>query len=332
MYRGPLCSDLKASRTLKRPINGVVFLQLKSLGSGFLDGGDRTMVLSQTAVASSNAGPAFECSSVDPPLVVEPPDLVLPIFDSQPQKPALAPCSTSTLLVTNLPTVFFSQPGDLQPLLRPYGDIVNLKIIPDQTSGDQGLTSVLIEYKTVTQAAEARDALSGQYYGRKPIKVEFIHPDQSPPVESDCSCWSTPHQDTKSGLNPFATPFFVNNPRPSSSFVNVSREGPPGLASENYPCGSGSSLVDHSAFLAHTVFRSCFTPIAGLYAPQFATHRPHSAPSQSVSSFTSCMRRLMTCALRQYNPASIAQGGPTTCSSNELHSFSATTIRSSFAT
>ena len=39
--------------------------------------------------------------------------------------------STTTILVTNLPSVLFSQAADLRPLLCPFGTIKNLQVIVD---------------------------------------------------------------------------------------------------------------------------------------------------------------------------------------------------------
>lgn len=88
---------------------------------------------------------------------------------------SLAPCSvpTPSLLVSNLPTILFSQAQDLHPLFFPFGHIEKLEIV--QVS-PLGTMSVIVQYSTPCAAQEAKDSLNGQHYGNSQIKARFVMP------------------------------------------------------------------------------------------------------------------------------------------------------------
>jgi hypothetical protein len=75
----------------------------------------------------------------------------------------------------NLPALLFSQPSDLQPLLFPFGQIAELKIL-DSSDVFSGYMTVAVEYSTTDSAYEAKMTLDGQVYVNHVIKVEFIQP------------------------------------------------------------------------------------------------------------------------------------------------------------
>ena len=92
----------------------------------------------------------------------------------------LATCSvpTPSLLVTNLPTLLFSQAQDLHPLFFPFGHIEKLEIV--QVS-PLGTMSVVVRYSAAHVAQEAKETLSGQLYGSYQIEACYVKPIGSNP-------------------------------------------------------------------------------------------------------------------------------------------------------
>jgi hypothetical protein len=78
---------------------------------------------------------------------------------------------TTTLLVSNLPTLLFSQPQDLHPLFFPFGHIDSLEVA--QVSR-LGCMSVILQYSSITSAQEAKDSLNGQLYGSFRIETRYV--------------------------------------------------------------------------------------------------------------------------------------------------------------
>jgi len=78
---------------------------------------------------------------------------------------------TRSLLVTNLPTILFSQAQDLQPLFSPFGHIEKLEIV--QVS-PLGTMSVLVQYSHPSVAQEAKEYLAGQLYGTYRIEARYV--------------------------------------------------------------------------------------------------------------------------------------------------------------
>ncbi|KAI0754366.1 hypothetical protein C8Q80DRAFT_1138600 [Daedaleopsis nitida] len=225
--------------------------------TGFLDGGDRATVLSETSPTSSPV--PFDVKTLSPVLpVLQPSIVVTPTLECPPVNFAT---QSAALLVKNLPAVLFSQVSDLHPLLGPYGDVKKIEIFPS-TAGDRSHVSAVVEYATPSQATEAAHALHGQAYSATPICVEFVRGTEG---QSDT--------ENKTGLNPHATPFVI--PSYGSNGVLTS-------VTPVYP-GSGFS---HAGLLqlqkgglstvdVHDLSRYT-TPL--LYVP-LANARPSSAPT-----------------------------------------------------
>lgn len=222
------------------------------------------MALSQQAPTAAQDGFPFGFDPIDVPSADNLELATPPESHMSPISSVL--CPASTLLITNLPAVLFSKAIDLDPLLRPFGDIISLKISPNKL--EEGTVSVFVEYKTATQAKEAYDALSGQCYINQPVKVEFV---QSNAVET--SIWPTSKTDLKAGLNPLATPFLVQSKYSSDHLALL----PSGEYVSKFP---GYFTRNGSPYLEARVTRSSLIP--GLCDAQLTTHRPHSAPSQCV--------------------------------------------------
>lgn len=91
---------------------------------------------------------------------------------------------TSSLLVTNLPTLLFSQIQDLHPLFYPFGPIEKLEIVHILPTGTM---SVIVRYTTSTIAQEAKEALHGQRYGINQLEVRFVQTSTTV-VNCDPSC------------------------------------------------------------------------------------------------------------------------------------------------
>ena len=133
--------------------------------SGFLDGGDR------------NIAP--------PPSMPPPPAETENSPDNSPaenspkgtQTFVVSIAVTSTLLIKNLPSLLFSQPSELKPLLLPFGQIKTLDIIETSGSGaNPGSITVAVEYETADSAYEVKMTLDGQVYVGNIIKIEFVQP------------------------------------------------------------------------------------------------------------------------------------------------------------
>ena len=78
---------------------------------------------------------------------------------------------TASLLVTNLPTLLFSQAQDLHPLFLAFGHIEKLEIV--QVS-PLGTMSVVVQYSVADVAHEAKETLSGQLYGSYQIEARCV--------------------------------------------------------------------------------------------------------------------------------------------------------------
>ncbi|KJA13002.1 hypothetical protein HYPSUDRAFT_50059, partial [Hypholoma sublateritium FD-334 SS-4] len=135
---------------------------------GFLDGGDRAMLLDSRSNMPSPApfekrqfGTTSDSSDSSEG------------HDADPASLTTSFMPTSSLLVTNLPTLLFSQVQDLHPLFFPFGPIDKLEIV--QVS-PLGTMSVLVQYSRASVAQEARDNLSGQVYGTHQIEARFVRP------------------------------------------------------------------------------------------------------------------------------------------------------------
>ncbi|TBU34288.1 hypothetical protein BD311DRAFT_793935 [Dichomitus squalens] len=227
---------------------------------GFLDGGDRATVLSNSSPSPSPA--PFDVKALTPAL----PPLQASIVVTPPiERPPTLTFSTpsSSLQIKHLPAVLFSQLSDLHPLLGPYGDVKKLEIIPAE-SGEHGLVSAVVEYATPSQAAEAAQALHGQAYSSVPIVVEFLRADTSQKYDAD----------GKPGLNPHATPFVVQaGLAPNALLASVTPVYPgSGLSHNNLAALSKGGLL---AFGPQSI-----SPYGSpLLCVPFTGVRPNSAPT-----------------------------------------------------
>jgi RNA recognition motif-containing protein len=102
----------------------------------------------------------------------------------------------STVVVSNLPKLLFSNDEDLHPLLYPFGSITKLEVL--DSAPQQDAFNALVEFTTLASAMDAKAALHGQIYAGHRLSVEHVQtgPSKSTSVE-------------KNLLNPFASPFVV---------------------------------------------------------------------------------------------------------------------------
>lgn len=275
------------------------------------------MVISQQASSANPAG-TFGCHPLGLPSSPSPEQsgFTTPIEHPVQHIPP-APCPVSALLVTNLPSVLFSQVEDLHPLLCPFGEIVNLEIRSNKP--DLGIISVFVEYKTAIQAQEACDALHGQCYTSQPVKVEYVQPN-SP----DVNYWPLCKINAKTGLNPMAPPFLVQwkycpddidaTLCQNSNAFNFSDDGPIKM--------DRTSAMEAPAYYAST------NTLNGLHGAHLIANRPHSAPTQYVLA----QRHPSPSRLHFLSPAGFSSDrllGPRR-STRHLPSFPSTSLRSSF--
>ena len=122
----------------------------------------------------------------------------------------LATCSvpTASLLVSNLPTLLFSQAQDLHPLFFPFGPIEKLEIV--QVS-PLGTMSVVVQYSAAHVAQEAKETLSGQLYGSYQIEARYVKPIGSNLFDLSTSGLTT--TDSKSDGPVFTPGDFLGQPR-----------------------------------------------------------------------------------------------------------------------
>lgn len=193
---------------------------------GFLDGGDRAMVL------EPRSDPA-------PATTDTPQGLLISVKTSFETSAAFktfnvnASSPTAKLLVMNLPTLLFSGTSDLDPLLCPFGSISTTEFKMDPASGGKS-SSVIVEFDSVAGAQEAREHLHGQVYAGFALKLEYLRSGNiSPPLDQESSPTWLPTRDNtplasagNKNLNPLATPFIHEQQdrlSASSSYSAVSR-------------------------------------------------------------------------------------------------------------
>ncbi|KAI0792518.1 hypothetical protein C8Q75DRAFT_753247 [Abortiporus biennis] len=241
---------------------------------GFLDGGDRTIMLSNQPVSVS----ALENSvPVDAPAPrIQSPITVPPQVDNSVHNTVCA--TPATLLVTNLPATLFSTDADLRPLFCPYGQVKEIKILG---ISDQGNISVLVEFGSRNQALEARDMLRGQIYANQPVNVEFM--ESSPVLQStrDSITGGLPYRrssvpDSKMRLNPNAPPFAVSFPKvPMSTDPWYMKTQPAAPEQENkHPFGHVATRYQTLSLAPSP------TPAQSSLLPPSVPFRPNSAPSR----------------------------------------------------
>ncbi|KAJ7599048.1 hypothetical protein C8J56DRAFT_815384 [Mycena floridula] len=144
---------------------------------GFLDGGDRTMVFDSRLprecspdTSSEDDGSSHKNNSSDSSLDSDSSTR----SDLSPLTASLLP--SAALLVTNLPTLLFSEKSDLHPLFYPYGKIKKLEIL-----ASKGTTSVIVEYASVESAREAKENIQRHCYAEHQVKAQYVHSSSSSP-------------------------------------------------------------------------------------------------------------------------------------------------------
>ena len=141
-----------------------------TLSLGFLDGGDRSMLLDSRSRLPSPSPKLYDKPTLPSSDTSE---SSLGSHDSDPASLATCYVPTASLLVTNLPTILFSQAQDLHPLFFPFGHIEKLEIV--QVS-PLGTMSVVVQYSAAHVAKEAKETLSGQLYGNYRIEARYVNP------------------------------------------------------------------------------------------------------------------------------------------------------------
>lgn len=118
------------------------------------------------------------------------------------------------LLVSNLPTMLFSQAQDLHPLFFPFGQIDRLGIVH---ISPLGYLSVIVQYTSTSSAQEAKESLNGQLYGNFRIEARYVR----------LSPWALQHcgQNMAPRLRPLERR--MTDPLPRSSDYALHHPGPP---------------------------------------------------------------------------------------------------------
>lgn len=95
------------------------------------------------------------------------------INSNGPDLSSLVPSSTptSTVLVSNLPTLLFGQLHDLHPLFVPFGPVKELRVVE---SSPGGTTSALVVYATAVSAKDAKESLAGQCYANFRVETCYV--------------------------------------------------------------------------------------------------------------------------------------------------------------
>ena len=162
MYHGPSSKDLKVGLLIRHTC---FYLTWRV---GFLDGGDRAMLLeSRTQLRSPSPK---GCSRHTPSSSLSSNSSV-GSQEMDHSSLTVVPLPTKSLLVTNLPTLLFSQVQDLHPLFAPFGHIEKLEIVQ---VFPLGTISVLVQYSYASIAQEAKEYLTGQVYGTHRIEAHFV--------------------------------------------------------------------------------------------------------------------------------------------------------------
>ncbi len=163
---------------------------------------------------------------------------------------------TNILLVSELPSLLFSQMCDLHPLLDPFGKIDKLEII-DMPSVTPGTISVKVEYTSIANAREALDSLHGQCYANFRIRVEYIQVALPQSYSTD--------------------QYFATSPDiPAMNFA------PPSYLFQPTPYPSRRVYIDHPVVAGYPYA----PPSARVYIR--SNPRPNSVNSKSVNCFNAC--------------------------------------------
>ncbi|CAA7264277.1 unnamed protein product [Cyclocybe aegerita] len=222
---------------------------------GFLDGGDRgVLVDSRSQLPSPSPKPLHETRSR---ASSDTSDSSLGSHDAD--LPSLMPSSspTASLLVCNLPTLFFSQAQDLHPLFVPFGNVEKLEII--QVS-PLGTLSVFVQYSSVTAGQEAKDSLTGQIYGSCQLEARYVK-------YSNTTATLTPSLTPTFSATGISTPDRILDPLPPVDYFSHSR---------------GELLNQASSFVHPMKTSSSFNP----FGPPLSRHNSFTARQRTQSTFS----------------------------------------------
>ncbi|KIY63809.1 hypothetical protein CYLTODRAFT_381668 [Cylindrobasidium torrendii FP15055 ss-10] len=141
---------------------------------GFLDGDDRSLLFDEHSQPSRFPSPDLAVHDPTFPSMGSPPMAM----NSPVEPPMLSPLipstmPTSTLIVSELPSLLFGQLQDMHPLLDPYGKIDNLELLqlPHVTPGT---ITAKVEYASIASAREALECLNGQVYVNFKLRVQYL--------------------------------------------------------------------------------------------------------------------------------------------------------------
>ena len=174
--------------------------------SGFLDGGDRTTILASRANSSH-----LTSSDGDSSITGSFSSSTSSSNNTSNSSITSLPSATTSLLVTNLPVLLFFEASDLLPLLRPFGSIQAMQVLGSEP--DSSLLSVVVEYKTLAEAQEAKASLQGQLYAGFSLQVEYAQTGASVERATRGRTFFSDSGNRKCAppLNPLAAPFVVRS-------------------------------------------------------------------------------------------------------------------------
>ncbi|TFY79916.1 hypothetical protein EWM64_g4094 [Hericium alpestre] len=181
---------------------------------GFLDGGDRTMALDtrfDSPSCSTSGG-----SSPEPPFTQSRSHSFEDLSNRQDMVNGGLAIAAS-LLVSNLPTLLFSNASDFKPLFMPFGKVEKLEILPASPNDSiGGMTSVVVTYTSAASAREAKQDLHGQVYAGFTISARLLLFPLDRRGQTSYSGHSDSGSSSGSTLNPRASPFVCSNAYPPS--------------------------------------------------------------------------------------------------------------------
>lgn len=218
----------------------------------------------------------------------------------------------SSIVVSNLPTVLFSQPSDIEPLLMPFGDVKKIERLPSvagSASAYSGLFSIMVTYASPESAREARDTLHGQVYGNQALFVEIsggpggqvdrlsdVHRSTAPPgLQQNQQKWSSNPTKSPSAFNPRASPFAFdynsfashNSAPPTCTIASPRLDYFESFVSNNNFSNSNNGHINYSEnslppSLSYAKPHAPSTMSTGLAIPS-ETYQPQPQPLSTVS-------------------------------------------------
>lgn len=193
--------------------------------------------------------------------------IVPPVILDDPSSLVASLLPSPSLLISNLPTILFSQLSDVDPLVRPYGNVTQVKLLPKSTSDALCDTvSVAVEFEAVAHAQDAKEALHGQVYANSTLLVQFVQPkDQAAampsitvndtqqamfgntvpfvPLRSHSASRAQNCPSAASSLNPFASPFVAGGCCSGSVSLPVTACHTPVPASDPHSLAKATSFA-----------------------------------------------------------------------------------------